>query len=441
MAATRIWSIKGRLDSVINYVTNPEKTDGSQYTDTELQALADVIDYAEDGAKTHNKVYVSGINLSPNIARNQMVMTKLQFGKTDKILAYHGYQSFLPGEVTPDQAHEIGVELARRLWGDRFQILITTHLDKEHLHNHFCLNSVSFVDGKKFRGGSKAYWQMRAESDKICAEYGLSVIKNSGKGKNYAEWKAEHDGRPTIRGQIREELDEIIKCSYTMKQFWEILSKRGYVICRRRPQYEYTSFIPPYGTNQVRLDKLGADYTEEAISERIRMGRNGIREFDTPKIDHNDWLKKYEPIKLKGFKALYYHYLYLFGKIRKKETPQRISFYMREELIKFDRYQKQFHFLMDNDIETTEQLTAFKEGAESKIKELTLARSRLYNKLDKKPEVEKINKELRELRKDVRTCNNISADCERVQEHQNYVAQLEQQAQNANKQLFKDKER
>ena len=215
MAATRIWSIKGRLDSVINYVTNPEKTNGGKYTDTELQALADVIDYAEDGAKTHNKVYVSGINLSPNIARDQMVMTKLQFGKTDKILAYHGYQSFLPGEVTPDQAHEIGVELANRLWGDRFQILVTTHLDKEHLHNHFCLNSVSFVDGKKFRGGSKAYWQMRAESDKICAEYGLSVIKNPGKGKNYAEWKAEHEGRPTVRGQIKEELDEIIKVSYT----------------------------------------------------------------------------------------------------------------------------------------------------------------------------------------------------------------------------------
>ena len=107
MAATRIWSIKGRLDSVINYVTNSEKTDGSRYTDTELQALTDVIDYAEDGAKTHNKVYVSGINLSPNIARDQMIMTKLQFGKTDKILAYHGYQSFLPGEVTPDMAHEI----------------------------------------------------------------------------------------------------------------------------------------------------------------------------------------------------------------------------------------------------------------------------------------------------------------------------------------------
>ena len=84
MAATRILSIKGRLDNVINYVTNPEKIDGSRYTDTEPQALTDVIDYAEDGAKTHNKVYVSGINLSPDIVRELMVMTKLQFGKQIK---------------------------------------------------------------------------------------------------------------------------------------------------------------------------------------------------------------------------------------------------------------------------------------------------------------------------------------------------------------------
>lgn len=431
MAATRIWSIKGRLDSVINYVTNPEKTDGSRYTDTELQALTDVIDYAEDEAKTHNKVYVSGINLSPNIARDQMVMTKLQFGKTDKILAYHGYQSFLPGEVTPDQAHEIGVELAKRLWGDRFQVLVTTHLDKNHLHNHFCLNSVSFVDGKKFRGGSKAYWQMRAESDKICAEYGLSVIKNPGKGKNYAEWKAEHDGRPTIRGQIKEELDEIIKCSYTYEQFRKILKQRGYEVKR---DVKYVALKPAFSQRYIRLKSLGKNYSEEAIRQRIIAARNGIRALDKPKSDYNAWLNKYEPTKLHGFKALYFHYLYLFGKIRKKETPQRVSFYIREELTKFERYQKQFRFLYDNDIETVEQLTIFKGNVENKIDELTIRRSKLYDKTDSKTEIKTINAELRELRKNVRTCNNIFEDAERIREHTKYVARLEKEANEPQKQ-------
>ena len=435
MAATRIWSIKGRLDSVINYVTNPEKTDGSKYTDTELQALTDVIDYAENEAKTHNKVYVSGINLSPNIARDQMVLTKLQFGKTDKILAYHGYQSFLPGEVTPDQAHEIGVELARRLWGDRFQILVTTHLDKEHLHNHFCLNSVSFVDGKKFRGSSKAYWQMRAESDKICAEYGLSVIKNPGKGKNYAEWKAEHENRPTVRNQIKDELDEIIKCSYTYEQFWKILKQRGYAAKR---DVKYVVLKPAFSQRYIRLKSLGKNYSEEAIRQRIIAARNGIRDLDKPKSDYNAWLNKYEPTKLHGFKALYFHYLYLFGKIRKKETPRRVSFYMRDELIKFERYQKQFRFLYDNEIETVEQLTIFKENVENKIDEMIIRRSKLYDKTDSKTEIKTINAELRELRKNLRTCNNIFIDAERIREHTEYVARLEKEANEPQKQQIKD---
>ncbi len=436
MAATRIWSIKGRLDSVINYVANPEKTDGSRYTDTELQALTDVIDYAEDGAKTHNKVYVSGINLSPDIARDQMVMTKLQFGKTDKILAYHGYQSFLPGEVTPDMAHEIGIKLAERLWGDRFQVLVTTHLDHEHIHNHFCLNSVSFVDGKKFRGGSKAYWIMRAESDKICAEYGLSVIENPGKGKNYAEWKAEQESRPTVRGQIKDELDEIIKCSYTCDQFWKILKQRGYEV---RTTGKYIALKPAFSQRYIRLKSLGEDYGEEAIRQRIIAARNGIRILDKPITDYNAWLKKYEPTKLHGFKALYYHYLYLFGKIRKKKTPQRVSFYMRDELVKFERYQKQFHFLIDNDIETTGQLNDVKQNAEDKIAELTLKRTSLYSKPNTKDDIADINAGLKELRAKLRMCNNILKDAERIQIRYNRALELDNEAKRQTRDINRNK--
>ena len=333
----------------------------------------------------------------------------------------------MPGEVTPDMAHEIGIKLAERLWGDRFQVLVTTHLDHEHIHNHFCLNSVSFVDGKKFRGGSKAYWIMRAESDKICAEYGLSVNENPGNGKNYAEWKAEHESRPTVRGQIREELDEIIKCSYTYEQFWKILKQRGYEVKR---DVRYIALKPAYSQRYIRLKSLGKNYSEEAIRQRIISARNGIRILDKPIADYNAWLKKYEPTKLHGFKALYYHYLYLFGKIRKKETPQRVSFYMREELIKFERYQKQFHFLIDNDIETAEQLNNFKENTELKISESVIQRSRLYGKTDSTDEIKTINAELQKFRKDMRMCNNIFQDIETIREHQKTVELLEQEANN-----------
>lgn len=175
------------------------------------------------------------------------------------------------------------------------------------------------------------------------------------------------------------------------------------------------------------MDKLGPDYTEEAIMERIRAARNGIR-IDKTKPDYNVWLKKYEPIKLKGFKALYYHYLYLFGKIRKKETRQRVSYYLREELTKFERYQKQFHFLYENDIENSGQLNEIKQAVENKILELIANRSRLYHKSDARGEIAEINKELKELRAKVRMCNNIFEDSVRINEHYIKATELEQQA-------------
>lgn len=290
------------------------------------------------------------------------------------------------------------------------------------------INSVSFADGNRYYDTPANYRKMRRISDRLCEEYGLSVIRNpKNKGKHYAEWDAERNGLPTIRGQVREELDEIIKASYTMNEFWRILKERGYVVYRQSEKYKYISFVPPYGTKRIRLDKLGSRYTEDAIRERIISARNGIREFSESK-DYNAWLKKYEPQKLKGFKALYYHYLYLFGRIRKKETPQRVSFYMREELIKLERYQKQFHFLYHNDLETKEQVQAYKSSTEDKIRELIHSRSLLYGKSDTKEQIAEINKELRELRKDVRLCNNILEDCEHIRERFDKATELEEQA-------------
>ena len=440
MATTKIWDIKGRVDILINYAANPEKTDGNKYTEKQIQALHDVMDYASDDYKTERSLYVSGVNTTPDTAKRKMHQTKLRYGKTDGIVAFHAIQSFKPGEVTPEIAHEIGKRLAKEMWGDRFEVVIATHLNKEHLHNHFVINSVSFADGKKYYDNTANYNKMKQISDRLCEEYNLSVIRNpKSKGKHYAEWMAEKNGYPTIRGQIRDEIDGIIEGSYTTQSFWSELKRRGYEV---KNTGKYIAVKATFAQKYVRLDNLGKYYTPDAINERIIAARNGIKliEINKPKPDYNAWLEKYEPIKLKGFKALYYHYLYLFGKIRKKETPQRVSFYLREELIKFERYQNQFHFLYDNDIETTAQLLEIKQKSEDRISELTLQRSRLYHKPEAKGEIADINTELKELRAKVRMCNNILTDSERINEKYNEAQRLEQEAIVPQKHKKKDKE-
>ena len=429
MATTKIWDIKGRVDTLINYAANPEKTEGQRYSERQIQALHDVMDYASDDYKTERSLFVSGVNTTPDMAKYKMHQTKLRYGKTDGIVAFHAIQSFKPGEVTPELAHEIGKRLAKEMWGDRFEVVIATHLNKEHLHNHFVINSVSFADGLKYYDNTANYNLMKRISDRLCYEYNLSVIENpKSKGKHYAEWMAEKNGYPTIRGQIRDEIDGIIEGSYTTQSFWSELKRRGYEV---KNTGKYIAVKATFAQKYVRLDNLGKYYTPDAINERIIAARNGIKliEINKPKPDYNAWLEKYEPIKLKGFKALYYHYLYLFGKIRKRESPQRVCFYLREELIKFERYQNQFHFLYDNDIETSSQLIEMKQTAEERISELTLKRSRLYHKPEPKGEIADINTELKELRAKVRMCNNILIDSERINEKYNEAQRLEQEAE------------
>ena len=166
MATTSLWRIDGWLGHVVVYIENPDKTENPAFyekpdmTDEQAQSLADVIEYAVNSDKTEQQPredtevlqrFVSGVNCFPGTAREEMMAVKRRYGKENGTVAYHGYQSFASGEATPEIAHEIGVKLAQRLWGDRYQVLIATHLDHEnHLHNHFVINTVSFVDGIKF---------------------------------------------------------------------------------------------------------------------------------------------------------------------------------------------------------------------------------------------------------------------------------------------------
>lgn len=302
MATTSIWRVKGWLGKVVIYVENPDKTENPAFyekqemTERQAQGLSDVIDYAVNSEKTQTtgeatevmQQFISGVNCHPSTAREEMIAVKKRFGKEDGTVAYHGYQSFAPGEATPEMAHEIGVKLAQQLWGDKYQVIVATHLDKDsHLHNHFVVNTVSFLDGLKYHRTEKDYYEMQKASDALCREYGLSVIENPqrGKSKQYGEWRAEQEDRPTWRGLIRAEIDEVIRQSMTERQFFDNLRKRGYEVKVGKD----ISVRPPGKERFVRLERnFGEDYSLEGIRRRILMQQRSERPLPEPehKVRH-----------------------------------------------------------------------------------------------------------------------------------------------------------
>ena len=245
MAVTKIWPIKNSFAAPIIYVQNSEKTlnPNAGMSEESLQALEDVIEYAANEDKTEMKYYVSTINCNKRCARDEFAMVKKRFGKEGGIVAFHAYQSFAPGEVNPSEAHSIGVELARRLWGDRFQIVVATHVNTAAVHNHLVINSISFKDGKRFHGCRETTGMLREMSDRICQEHGLSVIKNpKGQRVNTYLYKMERAGMPTRYNVARKSIDEAIALSFTLEEFKAELKNRGYNY-RFDPQRKYSLSI------------------------------------------------------------------------------------------------------------------------------------------------------------------------------------------------------
>lgn len=268
MGVTKILSIKGQLDSRLAYVTNSEKTH-----------LATDITYITNPEKTEQSFFVSAINcLTAESAFDEMMNTKIRFGKTGGVQGFHIIQSFAPGEVTPEQAHSIGQEFCKRLLGDRFEAVIGTHLDKSHLHNHIIVNSVSHIDGKKYHSSYQHYYrEIRKISDELCAEYHLKVIDPKDHGKHYAVWKAEKAGKPTLSQMLREEIDLVIRDCFDFPEFLNLLEKKGYAVSRN-PNRKYLTVRPPGAKRNFRLDRLGEGYTVEDIKRRIQEQQRAILE-------------------------------------------------------------------------------------------------------------------------------------------------------------------
>lgn len=398
------------LSRVYNYATNSTKTE-INFIDDPYDELNKVLNYASDGNKTEHQYFVSGIQCSIDIGIEEMNIVKQLFHKEGGILAYHGYQSFKPGEVTPEVAHEIGVKLAQELWGDRFQLTISTHLDKGHLHNHFVINSVSFVDGKRFYNNKKSYTRMRKVSDRLCREYKLNVIENPKyQKKQYAEWKAIQEKQPTIRGLIRKDVEEALSQSLTYTQFIKQLKSMGYEI---KDKAKYVAIKGKEQERYIRLKSLGSEYTETRLKERILENKPFHRKHvlsENHKPLRGD-LKVCK--KITGVKALYFHYLYALGTIPKKSKAQKPLHYLKADILKLEKITEEIRFLNKHDLTTVEDVTNRKDKQVERLSFCLSSRRRIYNlkrkntASDMDKDLIELNKEIYQLRKEVVICKRI----------------------------------
>lgn len=441
MATTSIWRVNGWLGKVLIYIENPDKTETPAAYEKqgmdgkEAQGLSDVIEYAIQQKKTEKAAvddedvpvmqrFVSGVNCSPTTARDEMIAVKKRFGKEEGTVAYHGYQSFAPGEATPEMAHEIGLKLAKALWGEKYQVLVATHLDKaHHLHNHFVVNTVSFIDGIKYHRTEKDYFDMQRESDRLCREYGLSVIENPkrGKSKHYGEWRAEQEGRPTYLSLIKADVDAAIRQSMTERQFFYRLRQMGYDI-KVGKDITVCPYDRPHGRKLVR--NLGEDYSLENIRKRILAQRRPQRE-ETPEPKRCRLLGDLKQAKkVTGFRALYFHYCYLLGVFPKRQNRQRghVPHALREDLIRAQELTDEARLLSRYRIDTLEQLGVYQSEVKSQLAILTEQRKSLYRKLRTKEvlagparqeqiraEIAALSGQLKDLRREVRLCGDIAA--------------------------------
>lgn len=278
MAVSKLWPVTVRLATVLDYASNPEKTtkSKSKYSDADYQALRDVVAYAKDGEKTERELFCEGIHCNPQTAREQFITVKEQFDKPDGIQAYHGYLSFEETDITPELAQQVGMAFAERMWGDRFQVLVTTHLNTEHLHCHFVVNSVSFRDGKRLQNKEKAWWYFRHIADEVCLEHGLSVVQNP---EAYQSprilTQKDKAGMPTRYNLARAALDEAIAMSHNLRQLEYHLSEMGYTL-GSNPKRKYWTIKGKGDERPIRLHRLGEEYTKERITQRLIENRDNI---------------------------------------------------------------------------------------------------------------------------------------------------------------------
>ena len=426
-----------RLDCAIHYVLDDEKC--SRKIEKSLKGE---IGKALNQDHTEQGLFESALGCTCESAFEDMCRVKEMWHKENSVQGFHLVQSFAGGEVTPELAHQIGLEFAKELLGEDFQAVVSTHLNTKCTHNHIVWNSVSMKDGRKYRSNRKSYLtQVRRISDELCRKYGLSVIqtkKSERVGRPYAQWLAEQNGMPTWKAAIQQDVDAAIATSLTWKQFLRALGKQGYTFQFDR---KYPTLKPPGKERSVRFKTLGRNYTPEAIQTRIlyskpphRAGKESsqIRRFLF-------LLGEKPPRRCSGLRALYYSYLYKVRALPKK--PRYLSYAVREDIRKLDQRIEQAEFIFQNQIDNRQQLISIRQKAEDEIAVLLKERRKLYRYEPDSQQIGVLTEQLKKLRHTVKLCRNIETHSiemeQRLQpaiiEEQQHQEKIEKQKPNREK--------
>ena len=362
--------------------------------------LKRALDYVMNPEKTQRGRLVGAVNCQADMAFEQMMDTKKQFGKTDKRQGYHIILSFKEDEVEPDRAFKITQKFVAEYLGDAYEAVFVVHDNTDHVHSHIVFNSVSFVDGKKYRY-EKGDWAKYIQpiTNKLCQEYGLSIIdvEDGSKEKqheNYKDWSEYREGSFVWADMIKRDLDACILQANDFRGFLELLSEKGYEV----KQGKYLAVRPQGMTRFRRCKTLGENYSQEAIVERIAkedlsfyQSQNEEKQAAIVKC----YVKRYRRAKMSGLQKRYYAKLYRIGKLKKKPYSQVWKY--KDDIRKMHKLQEQYLFLVRHKIESAEELVSVLDNLTDKKKEASKEKSKTYKAKERFKDIFDKAEQIREL--------------------------------------------
>ena len=377
MAVCKIWSIKSNLSSAINYITNDEKTSKETYSNLHKE-----LNYIVNDEKTEEKLYVSGINCNPENAKKEFMITKERFQQKEGILAFHAIQSFKETNLNPELVHNIGLQLANEMWGDRFQVVVATHLNTNHFHNHFIINSVSCFDGKRYYDTRTSYARLRKINDQLCMENNLDYMeeKKTKSGLNYKNFQLKNENVNIYDKQIKLDVDMAIGLATSYQEFLNILENMNYEVTERSEKLSIRSL--KYN-RAVRIERrFGIDYSIDNIVKRI-LGTY----LPEQKVYYRNYFKRDEIIdslfklNCKGLAIQYIKYLKLLNKYPTYIKNQKISYSMQRDVMRMDEISKQTIFLAKHNIQNEDDLINLYNNLREKFEESTSNKENIKEEL------------------------------------------------------------